>query len=243
MRINISTLNVQSGVGVTEGYWQYLTSSWKYLLPHSQNNIIKATDFVTTNNIDILVLTEIDAGSLRSRKVSQIDLLSGRTALKNSIFFEAYRVGKLVNQGNAIMTRYAILESQKYRLHSRGEPRYLGMALLRFGNRDITIFAAHLSLNKKMRHKQFQEISDIVYDAKTPVILCGDFNTEDESELSILMKTGLKKSSLCKTYPAWKPRACRDHIYTSCQFRVQSAYAPTITVSDHLPLVAELVLD
>jgi len=240
--INISTFNIQSGVGVTKGYWQYLTSFWKYFLPHSQKYIIKTADFIKSENVDIMTLTEIDGGSSRSQNINQLELLSNLTALNESAFFATYKWHRMLNQGNAILTKYPIIESKKYRLPGEGEPRYLGVALLRVEKRDITVMVTHLSLNKQNRAIQIQYISDIVNNTMTPLILSGDFNT-DESELTILDSTGLERIVNCRTYPSWKPKIAKDFIFVTDHFTINKNYIPKINISDHLPVFIETTFD
>jgi len=37
--MKVMTLNIQNGVSTTRGYWHYLLSGWKYVLPHSTKGI------------------------------------------------------------------------------------------------------------------------------------------------------------------------------------------------------------
>lgn len=241
--VKISTFNVQSGVGTTEGYWSYLISFWKYFLPHSQKNIIKTADFINSENIDIITLTEVDGGSLRSLNTNQVELLSNLTYLNESVFFATYKLACVLNQGNAILTKYPIIESKKYRLPGEGEPRYLGVALLKVEKSNITMLVTHLSLNKQNREKQIEYIVGIVNNTTTPLILSGDFNIDDESELDIFNNMGLKRIANCKTYPSWKPKRCKDFIFVTNHFNIKEEYIPQIKISDHLPIVIETTFD
>lgn len=241
--IKISTFNVQSGVGTTEGYWGYLTSFWKYLFSHSQEKIIETSDFINSENIDIITLTEIDGGSLRSQNINQVGLLSNLTALNESVFFASYKLAGVLNQGEAILTRYPIIESKKYRLPGGVEPRYLGVALLEIEKRDVTILVTHLSLNTQDRAKQIKYISRVIDNITTPLILSGDFNVGDESELALLNNTGLKRIENCKTYPSWKPERCEDVIFVTNHFNIKEEYILQIKISDHLPIIIEATFD
>jgi endonuclease/exonuclease/phosphatase family metal-dependent hydrolase len=241
--IKISTFNIQSGVGITKDYWQYLTSFWKYFLPHSQDNIIKTANFINSEKIDVISLTEIDGGSLRSQNINQLKLLSNLTSLNESIFFATYKFGKVINQGNAILSKYPILESKNYRLPGKGEPRYLGMALLKMEKNNLTILVTHLSLDKKDRIEQIKYISEFVNNITTPLILSGDFNINNESELITINNTGLKRAANYKTYPSWNPKICKDSIFVSDSFIIKKRYMLKTNISDHLPIVIEANFD
>ena len=238
-RIKISTINVQSGVGITKGYWQYLTSSWKYFLPHSQKYVMEIADFINLENIDIITLTEIDGGSFRTKNIDYVKLLSDNTSLNEHVFYSAYQLKGVLNQGNAILTKYPIIESKKYRLPGKGEPRYLGVALSKVNDRDVSILVAHLSLSKQIRAKQIHDISEVVNNITTPLILSGDFNVSDESELAIFNDIGLKRITDYMAYPSWKPKSCKDFIFVTDHFIIKSYYIPKMKISDHLSVVIE----
>src|SRR5690554_687457 len=64
--LRIAVCNLQSGIGTTRGYWQYLTTGWKYWLPHDSNPILEAARFLREARIDLALVNEIEGGSRRS---------------------------------------------------------------------------------------------------------------------------------------------------------------------------------
>jgi endonuclease/exonuclease/phosphatase family metal-dependent hydrolase len=237
--IKVATLNLQSGIGVTKGYWQYPLFAWKYLFPHSLGKIKEAGDFIRDEGIDILVLNEADAGSLRSVYQNQADLISRKAGFKQKIFFPTYRFFPFFSAENAILSKHNIIDSEQIRLPGAGEPRYLGKATLNFFGRKIHVFVSHLSLGRKKREKQIQEISNILKKVKGPVILMGDFNAVN-GELKPLQEKGFKYANKCPTYPSWNPKICIDHILIrNLSIKCSHSYKSKL-FSDHLLLIAEI---
>jgi endonuclease/exonuclease/phosphatase family metal-dependent hydrolase len=245
VKVKIANFNLQSGVGTTKGYLEYLINSWKYILPHSSDYISKAGDLLSKEGIDIVSLNEVDGGSYKTMQISQPQLVLDKMGLKNSAFFPTTRSLGQINMGNAIIAKYDIIKKQNYRLPGRGEPRYLGETILNIDGREVTSLVTHLSLNKKTRENQILYIIQFVKTRKTPVILSGDFNTADETELERLTSVcGLEKVATTPTFPSWSPKRSFDKIYLSKEFKVEKSYVfDELKLSDHLPVIVEAILD
>ncbi len=242
LAVKIATLNVQSGVGTTKGYWQYATTFWKYFLPHSQSMIERAAHVIRDEDVDIVTLTEVDAGSFRSSGVNQAEYIANRTGLKNIVLIPTYSRLGIFNNSNAILTKYPIIASGKQQLQGKGEPRYIGWATMHINKSTVTVFVTHLSLDQDTRKAQLGDIAGLIKGMSGALIITGDFNTEDKKELDILKKEGLKEAERSMTFPSWKPQKAFDHIFTR-GILVQHQYTKSdAKLSDHLPLVAEVSL-
>lgn len=243
MRLRIVVTNIQSGIGVTKGYRQYLTSSWRYLLPHSGRGAMGAGTFLRLEDADIALLTEVDAGSRRSRGVSQLDAIALESGLAHARFFSTRLMGASINEGNAIITRFPIIEDRSYPLSSNMNPRVLGQTCLDVEDTRITALVAHLALGSKPRETQIAELATHVKDIEGPVILGGDFNERDPRSFKPLLKAGFSPISVAG-YPSWKPRYALQMLFLSRHFSVIDAKVPDgARFSDHLPLIVEAELD
>jgi len=239
MKIKIATFNIESGMGLTNSLKHFLFF-WRNFLPHSSKPVKKAADFINNENIDIISFNEIDNGSFRSK--NQFEIINKGTNLKENIFFPTYNVLGIANQGNSIHSKYPIITHENYRLPGKGEPRYLGKAVISLDKEKISFFTTHLSLNDYIRKEQISEIANIMKKEKYPSILSGDFNINDENELSELNKLNYQKIE-ARTYPSWKPERSLDKIFLSNHFKILRSYASKLLISDHLPLVAEILLE
>ncbi len=241
--IKIGALNAQSGIETTKGSWQYLLTSHKYFLPHSSEAIRKISDFINSEDLDLITFSEIEGGSFRSKNINQLDLISKFTNLTKKVFFPTVRLSKLFNQGNALCSRYPIIKTENIRLPGGGEPRYLGKATVDIEGIEITVLTTHLSLNQGVREEQIQFIANMVNRTQGPLILAGDFNIKEPSELELIDKTRLRKTPSYNTYPSWNPKSPEDVIFFSPEFELISSHPyKEEKFSDHLPIIAELKL-
>lgn len=244
MRLRIIVANIQSGIGVTKGYRQYVTSGWRYLLPHSGRGAMDAGTFLRAEDADVALLTEVDAGSRRSRGISQLDAIALESGLTQARFFSTRLVGTSINEGNAIVTRFPITEDRSHPLFGGVNPRVLGETRIALEDgKNVTVLVVHLALGSKPREAQIAELAAKIKDTEGPVILGGDFNERDPRSFKPLLKAGFTPVSVAG-YPSWKPRYALQVLFLSRHFRLASAKVPDgARFSDHLPLIVEAELD
>ncbi len=238
MRIRIAVANIQSGIGVTRGYRQYVTSGWRYFLPHAGRGLSDAGAFLLSEEADIALLTEVGA----ARGVSQLNALAKDARLEERAFFPTRKVGVEVREGSAILSSFPFRSTASRPLMSRVNPRVLGEATIELEGRTVTLLVAHLALGAKWRAVQMLQLAARVKEIDGPVILGGDFNERDARAFKPLVKAGLSRVAV-PNYPSWKPRHALQGLFVSNDFNVIEARVPDGTrFSDHLPLVVEVEL-
>lgn len=240
MDLRIALHNVQSGIGTTKGYYQYLSHIFRYFLPHDSSQIEKLGNYVHQQDIDILATAEIDKGSKRTRGVDQVELLQQTAGFDHAHFFPAFRYKTRAHQGNALHSRFPIIKTKNHLLPGSGEPRYLGEAKVYLGDRDLTLFVTHLSLNLLHRQEQIQKISERVNASSGPVVLAGDFNIAHEGELDLLEESRLQKVYTAKTFPVWNPTKRLDYIFASKEVQIREGFVCSEAFSDHCLLMANV---
>jgi endonuclease/exonuclease/phosphatase family metal-dependent hydrolase len=236
--MRIASLNIQSGMHNTQGYLSQLRL-YRYFMPHPRSqskSISEITAWIKNSGIEVCTFMEIDGGSWRSSSKNQVRELSEESDLKYNEFFPTIKLGKIINQGNGIISKYPIIKTESYRLPGSGEARYLCQATIQ-GERIFNVYFTHLALRKKDRIRQLRTIDNIVGDSEYPAILLGDLNTGDNNELSILEMQPMPD---IKTYPSWNPRKCFDHAYYSKDFEKCRIYTEKLQASDHLPIIIEV---
>ena len=155
-----------------------------------------------------------------------------------------------VGYGNAILSRFPGARFRSLPLPTTRErqglePRGLIEARIAYDGQTIRFLNTHLGLTVEQRRRQLASIAQQVLASPEPVILAGDLNARSESnELQQLIQAGLKDCATDEplTFPAHAPRCRIDHLLVSRHFVVERCYAIETTVSDHRPLVADLVL-
>lgn len=251
--VKLITYNIEYCEGM-EGLWYQYLKFWKIFFPPKNLNkkLVKALRKVKP---DILALIEIDTGSLRERGKDEVRFLEKKLGLKDFVEKIKYPIHGwrslfhhlpiLNKQANAIISKFPF-KKVKYHVFHEGMKRMVIEATVKCP-KPVTLLAAHLSLGKKARKKQIEELAKIVNSIKNPVILMGDFNTfNGEKEINkLLRETHLKdKISLDKknkhlTEPAWHPSRRLDYILTSPQVKVKKYSVLNFHFSDHLPLMID----
>lgn len=241
MRIRIVVANIQSGIGVTKGYRQYVTSGWRYLFPHDGRGAMDAGTFLKAEDADIALLTEVDAGSRRSRNASQMDTMARESGLTHAHFFPTRSMGTSINEGNAILSRFPVVAAKAHPLLSRVNPRTLGETTLQLlDGSTMTALVVHLALSSKPREVQLAEIATYIKGIDRPLVLGGDFNERDHRSFRFLKKAGLTPVSVAG-YPSWRPRHALQVLFLSHHFTLIQASVPDgARFSDHLPLIVEI---
>ncbi|MFP4031553.1 MAG: endonuclease/exonuclease/phosphatase family protein [Desulfococcaceae bacterium] len=205
-------------------------------------NFDRILQFLRSLGPDIVGLVEVDAGSFRSGKSNQAELIA--RALDHRPIYEskygsasvARHVPVLNKQGNALLVNRPVV---RRRLHyfSLGMKRLV----LEVEMADFTVFLVHLSLKFRIRHHQLQELYDFVKCARKPVVLAGDFNAFwGDRELALfLAATGLQSANANgdPSYPSRAPRIQLDYIFHDPELATRNFQIPPVRLSDHAPLV------
>jgi len=151
--------------------------------------------------------------------------------------------------GNALLSWRKLEVVHRFRLPGGGwrpiEPRVVLEGRGRHGGRPIRVLNTHLGLSHEQRVRQVRRIADRIRGYTEPLMVLGDLNaTPDSPEIELLKAAGLRDCATGEvhTFPC-KNATCRlDHILVSGHFEVIRCFAVNTDVSDHLPLVADLVL-
>jgi len=237
--IKVLAINIEAGVNNSKGYFGYLATIVKNFFPHSNEPLYTLAEYIKRENIDIAALTEIDGGSFRTKHISQLKILSNLTGLMNNSFNPTYRFGKIINQGDGLLSRFPEHNREYYKLQGK-HPRYLEFATTDIDKKKIKIIVTHLSLGHRIRIKELKQIASVLSHTDTPKILMGDFNTGNPEELNIIKQTGLIPVHDNNTFPSWKPKKSIDHIFVSPEFEIVRTFICPLKISDHLGIVAEL---
>jgi len=193
---------------------------------------------------DIIALNEVDHRMPRSNMQKQDKIIAEQLGYS---FVYGYNINLGSKYGNVLLSRYPINNFTNHSL-PRGnfsEPRGLIEAELDVEGNNIKVFVTHLSIKSKERPEQVSFIEKKIKESKRPTILMGDFNTLPYSEemkklLNILKDTAVEE--YC-TYPSNQPVARIDYILVSEEFKIKSNERIEALSSDHLPVVAEVILD
>jgi len=205
-------------------------------------NLDKITQFIKSQDPDIVGLIEVDTGSVRSGRVNQAEAIA--RALGHFSAYECKYGEESVNQFLPILRKQANaflaaprITGERFHYFETGIKRLI----IELELDEVAVFLVHLSLKYRHRHFQLRHLYELVERCKKPVIVAGDFNTFwGEDEIFLFMKaTGLQSANLLSTpsYPSRAPRMELDFILHGPEIQVTDFAVPEVTFSDHLPLV------
>jgi endonuclease/exonuclease/phosphatase family metal-dependent hydrolase len=199
---------------------------------------------IENNNPDIIALQEISRGWVISGRIDMLIWLSQRLNMP-------YIFGPTADPlwGNAILSRYPILEYKSYDLPPRDLFILRGFTSAVFnlgGDNNLRVIATHfhhLAEDSDIRQMQSTAIIDFWNGIDRTVIL-GDFNAEpDAPEIDMLRQAGLVDAFMgmephtALTYHSANPYQRIDYIWVSPDLEVEEVYVPFSNASDHLPIV------
>jgi endonuclease/exonuclease/phosphatase family metal-dependent hydrolase len=205
---------------------------------------------------DVVMLQEVDAGVSRSRGDQQVDLLGEELGLPHRTWYPNVDVRGGGHYGNAILSRYPLIESTNIDLSLRFRKKRSvlhGVVRVRHDDIDRTVhlFNMHLGLARYERRRQLAKFLDSDPFANlhhdTPVVVGGDLNDVYGGLASLLSPAGFRGiERRPRTFPAWGPVRALDAIFVrgTLDFLQLSRCDSDLArrASDHRPLVAEVRL-
>jgi endonuclease/exonuclease/phosphatase family metal-dependent hydrolase len=236
-RLRLVSFNIQTGIG-TRHYRQYLTQSWKHVLPHPERADNLDRIATVLDGYDIVGLQETDSGSLRSGFINQTEYLALAAGFPYWYDLTNRDLGKLAQHSLGVLARFTPSAVTEIRLPGRIPGR--GALMLRFGSGEHTLHVVimHLALGRRARLRQFAHIAERLCDCRH-VVLMGDFNCHSDS---LEMNWLLERTQLCEpehglhTFPSWRPARNIDHILVSPTINVHRVRVLNHPISDHLPI-------
>ncbi len=218
-----------------------------YLLGNAAN-LLRITDFIKSQDPDIVGLVEVDTGSIRTRRINQAEAVA-KALGHYSVYQCKYGVESLNQhlpivrkQGNAFLAAPRV-HGERFHYFEKGIKRLI----IELELEDFSVFLVHLSLKYRHRHAQLHTLHDLVVQSKKPVIIAGDFNTFwGEHEIYLFMKAaGLKSANTrgLPSYPSRAPRKELDFVLYGEGIRVTHFAIPNVNFSDHLPLVCDFEVE
>jgi endonuclease/exonuclease/phosphatase family metal-dependent hydrolase len=242
-QIKLLSYNVQGGI-YSRKYSDYVTNSWKHLLPHTERLVNLARIAQLIQQFDLVGLQEVDAGSLRSDHIDQIQYLARQGGFPHWYSQVNRNLGPFAQHSNGILSRIRPDRVTEHKLPGLpGRGAMIAELPLTSGDK-LAVGIVHLALGWRARRRQLEYLSSVA-DAHPLLVLMGDFNCgcDSRSLRAMVRRTGMHGLDCnLKTFPSWRPRRNLDHILASAPLRLLSAHVIDYPLSDHLPLAVTLAL-
>ncbi|MEX0915434.1 MAG: endonuclease/exonuclease/phosphatase family protein [Wenzhouxiangellaceae bacterium] len=241
--LKLLSFNIQAGT-TTAKYRQYVTRSWRQVLPNNQRvaNLDSISDLVA--DYDIVGLQEVDCGSLRSGFVNQAKYMATHAGFPWWAHQPNRKIGVIAHAGNGLLSHYDPDRVDEHRLPGAIPGR--GALVVKFGQgkHALWVVVLHLALGRRARFQQLRYVAHLV-SAHPYVVVMGDLNTGPESHEveEFRIRSGLVLPEVRpNTFPSWRPQRAIDHILVSPALEVLAYNALESQLSDHLPLAISVRL-
>lgn len=205
---------------------------------------------------DVLLLQEVDHGAPRSNHDEQVDVLGDLVGMRYRAWFPNVGVRGGGHYGNAILSRYPLVEATNIDLTIRFKKRRSalhGVVRVRHDgiDRTVHVYNMHLGLARYERRIQIAKFLDSHPFAslhhETPIVVGGDLNDVYGGLGELLQPAGfrgIERRPL--TFPAWGPLRPLDAIFVRgpVDFLALNRCETQLArrASDHRPLVADVKL-
>ena len=224
--------------------------AWMHYLTRTVNHLPEIARFIREIDPDVVGLVEVDAGSYRSGRRNQAEVLADELGHYHSYRMKyreegglglGRRLPVLNMQANAFLTRDAI-QRETFHEFTGGFKRLV----IELELENVRLFLVHLAIGFRARHGQLTELYELIGRSDKPCIVTGDFNSFfGPRELQLFLKaTGLRSANEnhLPTYPSWRAHRELDFVCYSPQVKLRRFDIPPVTLSDHLPLVCDFEL-
>jgi len=235
--------NIQAGI-YTRQYSEYVTKSWKHVLPHRErmHNLSRIASML--QDFDFVGLQEVDSGSLRSGFIDQTEYLAYQAHFPYWYKQVNRNLGSFAQHSNGVLSRVRPSQVTEYKLPGLPGRGAVVVELETTGESVLAVCILHLALGRRARRRQLHYIRELATHYPY-LVLMGDFNCDcgSHSLKELVAESGLNGLDCeLKTFPSWRPRRNLDHILASEGLRILETRVLDYALSDHLPVSMKIAL-
>ena len=249
--LRIATYNIHKGVRGMGPTKRLEIHNLSLAVEALDADIVCLQEVRSFNHAEARHFSQTDFGPLAWPSAPQADYLAPNG------YEVAYRTNAVTRHGehgNALLARWPLGDIGHHDVSDhRFEQRGLLHVPVQWRGTEIHVVVVHFGLIHASRVRQAERLAEVVQSqipADAPVLIAGDFNDWNEKLDDILAGAGLSRAlqadeSKAATYPSLIPVLSLDRVYMR-GWQCRSLMVPKGTtwarLSDHLPLVAELIL-
>jgi endonuclease/exonuclease/phosphatase family metal-dependent hydrolase len=207
---------------------------------------------------DLVLMQEVDNEVSRSRFHSLSELMGDLLEMRHRSWFPNVQVRGGGHYGNALLSRFPIVETQNIDLTIPPRKRRsvlharCRIKLPTGPQRTLHVYNLHLGLSGSERRRQLQTFLAshpfAGLDQRAPILVAGDFNDVWATlGRDFLVPAGFRGMARpIATFPAWAPFRPLDSVYVRGRLELIEVHRARVATaryaSDHLPLVADVRL-
>lgn len=236
MTITVATYNIAAGL--SNGYFK-------------KKNYYKSAEVIKSIEADVITLNEVGK-PLPSFIKEHTSFLANYCGYKYFTFAKAAMFGSFP-YGNAILSKYPIknikITPVKRFVHIAPgiyEPRCVLAADVQ-AEKEVRVICTHLGLFPDEQKSGLEKVVSQVKSAEFPTVFMGDLNINGNKRVIQPVRKILKDvcdsySGKVNTFPAKNPKKRLDYIFISDNIDIDDVYTVKSVASDHLPLVAKIII-
>ena len=240
MDIKIMTYNIQHG--------------HVHLSNPGRIDLTVMADVIRDEDADIIGLNEVRGRGVHPEYTAQTEFMAGYLGY-HGWFGRSFYVGGWNPYGNAVLSRWPIVEAKVYSIPDpanpadapRFEPRSILRAVIDLpdGGR-FAVYSSHFGLSPVEAEHAASFAAALTAGESLPFALMGDFNVTPDDPVLTPLDTRLRETHSIlvsrgeKSHPSHAPSLLIDYIYTSKNVTVWDVRVRQIVASDHCPVVAEI---
>lgn len=216
-------------------------------------NLNWIAEIIRNYNIDIACFNEVDFNSIRTHNIDMAKHIANNVCYNHVITEKMFAFPSVLELGNAVVSRYP-LKLNIYHQYGYG---FFDQAINEFksfvdfdillGDKKLNIIQTHLhSQKEEIRCAQAQILRNYLKNKKNPFVLLGDFNSTTDSRcFQFITNNNLASNPHLglPTYPSKTPNAEIDYILASPKLRIANYHTVYTKVSDHLPVIGDIIID
>lgn len=245
LTVRVLTLNVAHGRGT--GFHQAFTPRHRV-----QRNLDAVVELILGTQADVVALQELDAESAWSGGFDHLAYLAERTGLDHShhgLHVSRQRLPR-VNYGTGILSRFPLERTFSFAFDQNPlDTKGFSYAQVRAPGLELAVASVHLDFKRRAeRRAQLALMSRLLDGALAepdlPVLVAGDFNCAVEGrELGHFAERHTLRAldDRSPTFPSRRPRRRLDEVLVEGALETQGEVLDGVRVSDHLPVLAQVV--
>jgi endonuclease/exonuclease/phosphatase family metal-dependent hydrolase len=242
--MRILTINVAHGRGTA--FHQTLTRR-----AHVKRNLDAIARLVRAADADVVALQELDAPSSWSGGFDHLAYLAEQAGYEHTYHgLHVARSFPRLSYGTGILSRHPLRgsESRAFGVNALDTKGFVYTVAQVRGIR-LGVVSLHLDFKRDAeRRVQLERLSAFLEEVEAPdhLVVAGDFNTglgdRNGTLRGFIERHGLHApEEVLPTFPSRRPSRPLDHVFVSGGLRLTGREPVDVRVSDHLPLLVEVV--
>src|SRR3989338_7032136 len=218
-------------------------------------NLDWIADLIRHYDIDVACMNEVDFNSIRTHGIDMPGYIARALDYGHIIREKMFAFPSILETGNAVVSRLP-LRLNEYRQYGQGfvsRARHIFKSFVDFyvrlddSGRTLNLVLTHLDHhNENIRCAEVDILREHLKWKNHPFVLMGDLNATPESKCfkRLVADNLVGNPDLgIPTYPPDNPYKAIDHILVSPGLKIENYHTVSMEASDHLPIMADIILD